>query len=130
MSVLRRFPRWARILLLGLNLTASLAVLIHWWLQVWPNLEASWVLGAAVAAIAVPATAWLTRRLDERQEHVAQRAAEHTAQHLAEHHAVTRTHIAEQFAQHATAQNDRFDVLTNQIAAVAARLDQQGGEQV
>lgn len=129
MSVLRRFPRWARILLLGLNLAASLAVLIHWWLQVWPNLEASWVLGAVVAAVAVPATGWLTRRLDAHQERVAQRAAEHTATQLAEHHEVTRTHVAEQLALHAAAQNDRFDVLTNQIAAVAARLDQQGGAQ-
>lgn len=125
MSVLGRFPRWLRWLLLGLNLGASLAVLVHWWLQVWPNLEASWVLGAAVAAVAVPFGAWLGRKLDQRQEHIAQRTATHTAAHLTEHHEQTRTHVTEQLAQHAAAQQERFDVLTNQVAALHARLDQQ-----
>lgn len=127
MSVLHRFPRWLRVVLLGLNLAASLAVLVHWWLQVWPNLEASWVLGAAAAAIALPAGAWLGRKLDQRQEHIAARAAEHAAQHMTEHHETTRAQVREQFAAHAAAQNDRLAVITDQIAALHARLDQQGG---
>lgn len=127
MSVLGRFPRWLRVTLLGANLAASLAVLIANWLATYPNLIASWVVGAAVAAIAIPATAWATRKLDARQDHIARQAAQHTAQHLAEHHEATRTHVTEELAAHAAAQGEQFAVLSDQLAALHARLDQQQG---
>ena len=127
MSVLPRLPRWLRWPLLGLNLAASLAVLSHWWPSIWPNLAASWVLGAALAAIAMPAATWLTRTMDARQEHIAQRAAQHTAAHLTAHHEATRAHVTDALAEHAAAQSDRLDVLGDQIAALHAKLDQQQG---
>ena len=78
MSVLGRFPRWLRWLLLGANLTAAVAVLAVYWIETFPNLIASWVVAAAVAAIALPAGAWLGRWLDT---------------HHGGHHAGTRAHI-------------------------------------
>lgn len=112
MSVLGRFPRWLRIALLAVNLAASLAVLVHFWFGTYPNLLASWVVAAALAAVAAPGAAWIGRRLDERQEHVARRAAEHTTARLAQHHETTRQHIA---------------ALSDQVAALHTKLDQQSG---
>lgn len=127
MSVIGRFPRWLRILLLGADLLASVAVLIHWWAASYPNLIAAWFQFAAVAALAVPFGAWAGRRLDERQEHVARRAAEHTAQHLAEHHEVTRAHLDERITAVAQTHADTLAAISDQVAALHARLDQQGG---
>lgn len=112
MSVLRRFPRWLRVLLLGVNLAAATAILINWWLAIWPNLAAAYFQFAAVAALAVPVAAWLTRHLDAHAEHIARRAAEHTTAPLVAHHEATREHIA---------------ALSDQVAALHAKLDQQTG---
>ena len=119
MSVLGRLPRWLRLALLVGNLGASLGVLIAFWTAVWPNLEASWFQFAAVTALAVPFGAWAGRRLDERQEHVARRAAEHTAQHLAEHHEATR--------RWDEAHAEQLRVLSDQVAALHVKFDQQAG---
>lgn len=128
MSVLGRFPRWLRWLLLGLNLAASVATLVANWLSTYPNLIASWVVAAAVAAVAIPFGAWLGRKLDQRQAHIAQQAAGSVAAHLTEHHERTRTHVTEQLAQHAAAQGEQMQVISDQLAALHARLDtQQGG---
>lgn len=115
MSVLGRFPRWLRWLLLGVNLAASLAVLAWFWTETFPNLIASWVVGAAVAAVALPAGAWLGHWLDT---------------HHSRHHGDTRAHIEQQFAAHDAVQGERMQVISDQIAALHARLDrQQGGGQ-
>lgn len=128
MSVLRRFPRWLQVLLLGVDLVASLVVLVHWWAASYPNLIAAWFQFSAVAALAVPLGAWLGRKLDQRQEHIARRTAEHTAAHLTEHHDMTRTHVTKQLAAHAATQGERLAVISDQIAAINQRLDQQGGD--
>ena len=112
MSVLGRFPRWLRRALLGVNLAASLALLVANWISTYPNLIASWVVGAAVAAVALPAGAWLGRWLDKR----------HSG-----HHADTRAHIEQQFAAHDAVQGERMQVISDQLAALHARLDQQQG---
>lgn len=112
MSVLGRFPRWLRWLLLGVNLAASLAVLAWFWTETFPNLIASWVVGAAVAAVALPAGAWLGHWLDT---------------HHSRHHGDTRAHIEAQFAVHDAVQGERMQVISDQIAALHARLDQQQG---
>lgn len=127
MTVLGWFPRWLRRLLLGANLAGSVAALAANWSGTYSNLIASWVLAAAAGAIAIPVTGWLGRKLPQWQEHIARRAAEHTAAHLTEHHDATRTHVTEALAQHAAAQTERLAVITDQIAALHARLDQQGG---
>ena len=112
MSVLGRFPRWLRVLLLGIDLAAAAGVLAAFWSASYPNLIAAWFQFAAVAALAVPFGAWAQRRLDERQEHMARRAAEHTTAHLVQHHETTREHIA---------------ALSDQVAALHAKIDQQQG---
>ena len=112
MTVLGRFPRWLRWLLLGVNLAAAVAVLAVYWLETFPNLIASWVVAAAVAAIALPAGAWLGRWLDT---------------HHSRHHGDTRAHIEQQFAAHDAVQGERMQVISDQIAALHARLDQQQG---
>jgi hypothetical protein len=95
-NVLMRLPAWARALLLAANLLAAAAVLAAFWDETFPNLIASWVIGAVVAAVAVPATAWVTHRLDARQD----RAAAATAEHLAAHRdAITRA-VDRQLAEH------------------------------
>lgn len=116
MNLLPQLPRWLRALLLSVNLAASTAVTAWFFEATFPNLIASWVLGAAAAAVALPLTRLAARRLDERQENLARRAAEHAATHLAEQHEVTRVHVADQISQHAAA-------LADQIAAVHVRLD-------
>lgn len=116
MSLLPRLPRWLRVLLLGLNLAASVGVLAAYWFGTYGNLIASWFGASAFAAVAVPLGRWATRHLDARQahlaEHVAKTAAEHTARHLADQHAATRAHVTDSVA-----------VLADQIAAVHVRLD-------
>ena len=105
MSVLGRFPRWLRRLLLGVNLAAALEVLAWFWTETFPNLIASWVVGAAVAAVALPAGAWLGRWLDT---------------HHSGHHADTRAHItAEVTAGLAPIQQSLNDL--------HAKIDQQQG---
>lgn len=115
MTVLGRFPRWLRWLLLAASLGGSLGVLVNWWTAVWPNLEASWFQGSVIAAVAVPAGAWLGRWLDR---------------HHSGHHDATRAHITDELAAHAAIQGEQFAVLSDQLAALHARLDtQQGGGQ-
>jgi len=126
-SVLGRFPRWLRWLLLGANLVAALTILVNWWLAIWPNLAASWEIASAVAALAAPAATWVTRKLDAHAEHAARRAAQHTAAHLTEHHETTRAHVTEQLAAHAAVQGERMQVISDQLAALNQRLDQQQG---
>lgn len=123
MSVLGRFPRRLRRLLLAVNLGASAAVLAAFWSGTFPNLIASWVQVSAALAIAAPTAGWLGRRLDARQEHIVRR----TAAHLAEHHETTRAHVTTQLNLHAATQADRLDVITDQLAALHAKLDQQQG---
>lgn len=101
MSALARFPRWLRVALLGLNLAAASAVLIANWLQTYPNLIASWVVAAAVAALAIPFGAWLGRRLDTRH---------------GRHHDETRQHITQQLAP-----------IQRSLADLHAKLDRQAG---
>lgn len=93
------------------------------WYQggVYSNLIASAVTGGGAAAF----TLWRVRRHHERTR---DELREHR-DHLAEHHEATRTHVADQLALHAAAQNERLAVITDQIAALHARLDQQGGGQ-
>ncbi|HZP55023.1 hypothetical protein [Actinocrinis sp.] len=129
LTVLSRFPRWLRRLLLGANLAAALAILVNWWLAIWPNLAASWEVASAGVAVAVPVRTWLGRKIPQWQEHIARRAAEHTAAHMTEHHETTRAHVTEQLAAHAAAQGERMQVISDQIAALNQRLDQQQGGQ-
>lgn len=105
MSVLGRFPRWLRWLLLGANLTAAVAVLAVYWLETFPNLIASWVVTAAVAAIALPAGAWLGRWLDK---------------HHTTHHADTRAHITAEVAT-------GLAPIQRSLDDLHAKIDQQQG---
>lgn len=101
MSVLPRLPRWLRWLLLGANLAAALAVLTWFWTETFPNLIASWVVGAAVAAVALPAGAWLGRWLDR---------------HHSTHHGDTRTHITTE-----------LEPIRRSLRDLHAKIDQQQG---
>lgn len=123
MSALGRFPRWLRVTLLGINLAAALAVLVNWWLAIWPNLAASWEVASAGVAVAVPVRTWLGRKIPVWQERIARR----TAVHVAEHHEATREHVTAQLNLHAAAQDERMQVISNQVAALHAKLDQQQG---
>jgi hypothetical protein len=111
-TVLRGFPRWLRVALLVVNLAAALAVLVNWWLAIWPNLAAAWVQFAVIAALAIPLGAWLGRLMDARH---------------AAHHDGTRAHVETALAAHAEAQNQRLDALGEQVASLHERLNQTGG---
>lgn len=112
MTVLRGFPRWLRVSLLGVNLAASAAVLCLHWFGTYPNLIASWFGASALASVAAPLGARLGRLLDARH---------------AAHHDATRAHVETLMAAHAEAQNQRLDALGEQMAALHDRLDQDGG---
>jgi len=95
------------------------------WYQgnVWPNLAASAVTGSLAAAF----TVWRMRlhhqrTRDENREHRESIRAE-----FAEHHDAARVHLAAQLGLRAAAQDERLDVITDQIAALHAKLDQQQG---
>lgn len=105
MSVLGRFPRWLRWLLLSASLGGSLGVLVNWWTAVWPNLEAAWFQGSVIAAVAAPAGAWYGRWLDK---------------HHTTHHADTRAHITAEVAT-------GLAPLQRSLDELHAKIDQQQG---
>lgn len=118
MNLLRRLPWRLRAALVGCSFAASLAVLINWWMQVWPNLAAAWFQASALLALAAPLSAWATRLLDTHHDRV--------AAHQEREHAATRQHVEERLARHAAGQDERMQVISDQIAALHAKLDQGG----
>lgn len=105
MSVLGRFPRWLRWVLLSASLGGSAAVLINWWLAVWPNLAAAWFQGSVIAAIAAPLGAWYTRWSDR---------------HHSGHHADTRAHITAEVTT-------SLAPIQRSLDELHAKIDQQQG---
>lgn len=65
MTTLAKLPRWIRAALLGVNLAASLGVLVAYWIASYPNLIAAWAQGSVLVTLAPRARAWLERRLAE-----------------------------------------------------------------
>jgi hypothetical protein len=64
-KALASLPRWLRLLLVAANTAASVGLTLANWSQVWPNIQASWVLaGPAFAA----AAGVVLRRLDRHHE--------------------------------------------------------------
>jgi predicted membrane-bound mannosyltransferase len=108
-----------RVALLGANFAASLGVLVNWWLAVWPNLAAAWFQTSAIVALAMPLSVWVGRVLDTHHDRV--------AAHQEREHAATRQHVEERLATHAAAHDERMAVISDQIAALHAKLDQPGG---
>lgn len=83
MKTLARMPRWARVALLGANLTASLAVLVAFWVASYPNLIAAWAQGSFLVTLAPPAMAWLDRKLAEHRVAIHAAVKEHVDRALA-----------------------------------------------
>jgi len=107
-TVLRRLPRWARWALLAANLAGSIGVLAAWWQAIWPNLAAAWTQASALLTLAPPAMAWLARVLDAHHEH-------------------TRVQVERQISARADAHSERLSAVSDQIAALHAKFDQQRG---
>lgn len=107
MAALRTFPRWLRVLLLAVNTAASLTVLALWYSAIWPNLAAGWIAAPTVVGPGIALLRTAARRLEAR-------------------HQATRDHFDAQIAQHATVHAETLAVVSDQVAAVHARLDQDG----
>lgn len=108
MTVLRSLPRWLQRLLLAVNAAGSAAVLAVWWPAVWPNIAAAW---AGASWTAVPLA----------------RAARAVLGRIEAHHRETRAQIARQASVQADAHSQSLAALSDQVAALHAKLDQQQG---